>query len=280
MSEVWSVLGAAPPLLVMLALLLLGLVFGSFGYATHFRLAARGGPRGPRSCCPACGHTLGALDLTPLVGYFWLRGRCRHCQVRISPAYPLAEAAVGLLASIGGYFGGWLGGAAAIGAAVAVLIGAGVWRRRRGSGLPAGSPGVALLENLVAIALITIISAPVLNVVVHAMASGNAAQERTVMTGLARQRMNELESAARLQGKAAWINECTNGRQVEQIAGYMVELAEPAVTECDPPPSGDPWSASLIRVTLNVRLTCAPQCKEKYGAEKPTVQLTSSLWAK
>ncbi len=44
-----------------------------------------------------CGTTLAAADLVPVLSYLWLRGRCRHCGVRISPQYLLVEAAAALL---------------------------------------------------------------------------------------------------------------------------------------------------------------------------------------
>jgi leader peptidase (prepilin peptidase)/N-methyltransferase len=62
-------------------------------------------PRGestvtPRSHCPACGTTIRVWDNLPLVSYLLLRGRCRACRGRISPRYPLVEAATA--ASFGG----------------------------------------------------------------------------------------------------------------------------------------------------------------------------------
>ena len=36
-------------------------------------------------------------DNVPLLSYALLRGRCRHCEVRISPAYPVVEALTALL---------------------------------------------------------------------------------------------------------------------------------------------------------------------------------------
>jgi leader peptidase (prepilin peptidase)/N-methyltransferase len=41
-----------------------------------------------RSVCDHCGHTLGPLDLVPLVSWLALRGRCRHCGANIT-ALPL-----------------------------------------------------------------------------------------------------------------------------------------------------------------------------------------------
>ncbi|MEO1750898.1 A24 family peptidase [Thiofaba sp. EF100] len=47
----------------------------------------------PASHCPACGHALRWWENLPLISYLWLRGRCAHCKTRISPQYPLVEAA-------------------------------------------------------------------------------------------------------------------------------------------------------------------------------------------
>lgn len=43
------------------------------------------------SHCPQCKHKLGALENIPLASWLALRGRCRHCGVRISAQYPLVE---------------------------------------------------------------------------------------------------------------------------------------------------------------------------------------------
>jgi leader peptidase (prepilin peptidase)/N-methyltransferase len=54
----------------------------------------------PRSRCPHCGHAITALENIPLVSYLVLRGRCSSCKTRISPRYPLLEAATALLSMI------------------------------------------------------------------------------------------------------------------------------------------------------------------------------------
>ena len=51
----------------------------------------------PRSRCPHCGHGITAVENIPLLSFLLLRGRCRACQARISPRYPLVEALSGLL---------------------------------------------------------------------------------------------------------------------------------------------------------------------------------------
>lgn len=52
---------------------------------------------GGRSRCMHCGHTLGSLDLVPLLSYLWLGGTCRYCGSHISWQYPLVEALAGAL---------------------------------------------------------------------------------------------------------------------------------------------------------------------------------------
>lgn len=53
--------------------------------------------RPSRSFCPNCEATIGWQDNLPVVSYLVLRGRCRRCQARISPQYPLVELATALL---------------------------------------------------------------------------------------------------------------------------------------------------------------------------------------
>ena len=50
----------------------------------------------PRSRCPECGHGIRAIENLPVISYLFLRGRCSHCQARISPRYPLVELATAL----------------------------------------------------------------------------------------------------------------------------------------------------------------------------------------
>lgn len=51
----------------------------------------------PPSACPGCGHALAAWDNLPVIGWIFLRGRCRYCKMAISPEYPAVEAYTGLL---------------------------------------------------------------------------------------------------------------------------------------------------------------------------------------
>jgi leader peptidase (prepilin peptidase)/N-methyltransferase len=51
----------------------------------------------PGSACPSCGASLAWYDNIPLLSYVLLRGKCRHCQERISLRYPIVEATTALL---------------------------------------------------------------------------------------------------------------------------------------------------------------------------------------
>lgn len=81
----------------VLAFTLVGLVVGSFLTVVVYRI-----PRGesivaPGSRCPSCGTPIRPWDNIPVLSYLVLRGRCRHCGARVSPAYPLTEAATAAL---------------------------------------------------------------------------------------------------------------------------------------------------------------------------------------
>ena len=76
---------------------LFGLQLGSFLNLSIDRLPRRESILSGRSRCDACGHTLGPLDLIPLVSYLMLRGRCRYCDARIPIRSALVELGTALL---------------------------------------------------------------------------------------------------------------------------------------------------------------------------------------
>jgi leader peptidase (prepilin peptidase) / N-methyltransferase len=76
---------------------LLGAVMGSFLNVVAFRLPRRESLVKPRSRCPSCGTPVRPYDNVPVLSWLLLRGRCRSCSARISPRYPLVEAATALL---------------------------------------------------------------------------------------------------------------------------------------------------------------------------------------
>ena len=75
---------------------LFGLCLGSFLNVCIHRLPKGESVVRPRSRCPRCGRPIAAYDNVPLVSYLLLGGRCRACRARISPVYPVVEAATGV----------------------------------------------------------------------------------------------------------------------------------------------------------------------------------------
>ncbi|WP_127579680.1 prepilin peptidase [Paenibacillus koleovorans] len=80
-----------------LLLLVLGLCLGSFLNVVGLRVPLSQSIAFPPSRCPSCEHRLRPLDLVPVFGWLFLRGKCRYCQAPVSALYPLMEAATGLL---------------------------------------------------------------------------------------------------------------------------------------------------------------------------------------
>lgn len=78
------------------ALVLLGLIFGSFVNALVWRLhEKRDWVRG-RSECPHCHHVLAPKDLVPVFSWLALGGKCRYCRKRI-PDSPIVELVLPIL---------------------------------------------------------------------------------------------------------------------------------------------------------------------------------------
>jgi len=73
------------------------LALGSFLNVVVARVPAGRSIVRPPSSCRSCGTEIRWRDNVPLLSYALLRGRCRHCDVRISLTYPLVEALTGLL---------------------------------------------------------------------------------------------------------------------------------------------------------------------------------------
>ena len=81
-----------PPAQFIWIALVLGLIFGSFYNVCIHRYITEESIVRPPSRCPKCGHLLSWWENIPLISFLFLRGRCRHCRVRISLRYPLVEA--------------------------------------------------------------------------------------------------------------------------------------------------------------------------------------------
>ncbi len=92
-----------PPWLVVVIVGVFGACVGSFLNVCIYRL-----PRGesivfPGSRCTSCSRALSWYENLPIVGWLALRGRCRTCQARVSPMYPIVEA-ITALTFVAGYF--------------------------------------------------------------------------------------------------------------------------------------------------------------------------------
>ena len=76
---------------------LFGIVIGSFLNVCITRIPEDISIISPGSRCPKCGTAIKPYDNVPVLGWIWLRGKCRACGERISVMYPLVELATGLL---------------------------------------------------------------------------------------------------------------------------------------------------------------------------------------
>ncbi|WP_414754833.1 prepilin peptidase [Anabaena sp. CCY 9910] len=75
----------------------LGASIGSFINVVVYRLPAGLSILWPPSRCPHCLNQLKAYDNVPVLGWIWLKGRCRYCKSQISLRYPVVEAVTGII---------------------------------------------------------------------------------------------------------------------------------------------------------------------------------------
>ena len=68
-----------------------GACVGSFLNVVIFRVPAGLSVVSPPSRCPGCEKKLAWYDNVPVLGWLWLRGKCRSCKMSISVQYPLVE---------------------------------------------------------------------------------------------------------------------------------------------------------------------------------------------
>ena len=85
--------------LLYLFIFILGICIGSFINVIVYRLPNNISFKG-RSFCPNCKKQIKTYDLIPLLSFFILKRKCRHCKSPISFRYPLIELFVGILAVI------------------------------------------------------------------------------------------------------------------------------------------------------------------------------------
>lgn len=72
-----------------------GLAAGSFLNVLIYRLPRKQSIVFPASHCTSCGTPILYRDNIPILGYLFLRGKCRVCGISISPMYPLIELITG-----------------------------------------------------------------------------------------------------------------------------------------------------------------------------------------
>jgi len=73
------------------------LALGSFLNVVVARVPARQSLLRPPSSCGSCSREILWRDNIPVLSYLLLKGRCRHCDARISPTYPLVEGIAAVL---------------------------------------------------------------------------------------------------------------------------------------------------------------------------------------
>ena len=76
---------------------LLGAVIGSFLNVVAWRLPRQESLVRPASRCPSCSVAIKPWHNLPIVGWLLVRGRCASCGERVSPRYPVVEAATAVL---------------------------------------------------------------------------------------------------------------------------------------------------------------------------------------
>ncbi|MFE4107780.1 prepilin peptidase [Almyronema epifaneia] len=84
-------------LIPSLLIFFLGASIGSFLNVVIYRVPAGLSLLYPPSRCPKCQRQLKLYDNVPVLGWLWLRGRCRFCKRPIAVRYPLVEFLMGAL---------------------------------------------------------------------------------------------------------------------------------------------------------------------------------------
>ena len=80
-----------PTVIIYSILLLLGASVGSFLNVCIFRIPKNESIVFPASHCQACRHPIAWWDNIPVLSFFLLKGRCRHCRAPISRQYVWVE---------------------------------------------------------------------------------------------------------------------------------------------------------------------------------------------
>lgn len=73
-----------------------GACIGSFLNVVAYRMPLGISVVWKPSHCPKCKHPIRSYDNVPVLGWLWLRGKCRDCSQPISPRYAIVEFIMGL----------------------------------------------------------------------------------------------------------------------------------------------------------------------------------------
>lgn len=84
-------------IILYIAILSIGVVFGSFFTLAVYRIPRKEDITHVRSHCTTCNHRLDFWDLIPVFSYIFLGGKCRYCMEKIRPRYFLLEIFSGLV---------------------------------------------------------------------------------------------------------------------------------------------------------------------------------------
>ncbi|NJM99069.1 MAG: prepilin peptidase [Phormidesmis sp. RL_2_1] len=84
-------------LVPILIVFILGAAIGSFLNVVVYRLPVGLSLIYPPSRCPRCETGLKPYDNVPVLGWLWLKGKCRSCRLPIAMRYPMVEFATGCL---------------------------------------------------------------------------------------------------------------------------------------------------------------------------------------
>ena len=87
-----------PLYLIETFIFIFGLCIGSFLNVCIYRIPASQSIARPRSKCPQCSKLIAFYDNIPVLSFLWLKGRCRHCGVKIGLRYPTVELLTGIFA--------------------------------------------------------------------------------------------------------------------------------------------------------------------------------------
>jgi leader peptidase (prepilin peptidase)/N-methyltransferase len=82
-------------MVVAMTLFTVGAALGSFLNVCFYRVPLGLSVIRPASRCPRCSCRIGVRDNVPILGWLFLKGRCRCCSEPISARYPLVEALCG-----------------------------------------------------------------------------------------------------------------------------------------------------------------------------------------